>query len=60
MSGVQKPMRLPPVRVLRVKNPNKQAERPCMQLMSSVLGTYSQPFFLLLAAVSGFAWEGTV
>ncbi|KAK7920903.1 hypothetical protein PG985_008925 [Apiospora marii] len=41
MSGVQKPMRLPPVRVLRVKNPNKQAERPCMQLMSSVLACWA-------------------
>lgn len=39
MSGAPKPMRLPPVKVLRVKNPNKKPEQPCMQLMSSVLGT---------------------
>ncbi|KAK9414803.1 putative 37S ribosomal protein mrp10, mitochondrial [Seiridium unicorne] len=37
MSGTQKPMRLPPLKVLRVKNPNRQGERPCMAIMSSVL-----------------------
>lgn len=35
---VQKPMRLPPLRVLRVRNPNKEAPNPCLPIMSSVLG----------------------
>lgn len=32
------PMRLPPVRVLRVRNPNKKETNPCFTAMSSVLG----------------------
>lgn len=38
MTGTHKPMRLPPLKVLRVKNPNRQSEQPCMAIMSSVLG----------------------
>ncbi|KAI0136760.1 hypothetical protein BJ170DRAFT_603116 [Xylariales sp. AK1849] len=41
MTGTQKPIRLPPLRVLRVKNPNRQADRPCMALMSSVLACWA-------------------
>lgn len=33
-----KPMRLPPMRVLRVRNPNKDEANPCLPVMSSVLG----------------------
>lgn len=38
---VQKPMRLPPLRVLRVRNPNKEETNPCLPVMSSVLGEYA-------------------
>ncbi|KAK9772347.1 putative 37S ribosomal protein Mrp10 [Seiridium cardinale] len=41
MSGKQKPMRLPPLKVLRVKNPNREGERPCMAIMSSVLACWA-------------------
>lgn len=34
----KKPMRLPPLRVLRVHNPNKQEGNPCVAVMSTVLG----------------------
>lgn len=34
----KKPMRLPPLRVLRVRNPNKSEGNPCITAMSSVLG----------------------
>ncbi|KAH8677636.1 hypothetical protein BX600DRAFT_506659 [Xylariales sp. PMI_506] len=37
----QKPMRLPPVKVLRVKNPNRAVERPCVSIMSSVLACWA-------------------
>ncbi|KAF6820353.1 37s ribosomal protein mitochondrial [Colletotrichum musicola] len=37
----KKPVRLPPVKVLRVKNPNKQPPNPCIQLMSSVLACWA-------------------
>ena len=40
MSASQKPIRLPPLKILRVRNPNGKRERPCMSVMSSVLGTY--------------------
>ena len=40
MSASQKPIRLPPLKILRVRNPNGKRERPCMSIMSSVLGTY--------------------
>lgn len=36
----KKPMRLPPLRVLRVRNPNKQDGNPCVTVMSTVLGRY--------------------
>jgi hypothetical protein len=45
MSGVNKPIRLPPVKVLRVKNPNRAPERPCMHLMSSVLACWASAGF---------------
>ncbi|KAI5925969.1 mitochondrial ribosomal protein 10 [Camillea tinctor] len=37
----QKPMRLPPLRTLRVKNPNGKSERPCVAVMSSVLACWA-------------------
>lgn len=37
MSGIQKPIRLPPLKTLRVKNPNAKPERACLAVMSSVL-----------------------
>lgn len=33
------PIRLPPLRVLRVRNPNQAETNPCLTVMSSVLGT---------------------
>ncbi|ROW02553.1 hypothetical protein VPNG_07843 [Cytospora leucostoma] len=36
-----KPMRLPPLRVLRVKNPNKQEGNPCIPIMSTVLSCWA-------------------
>ncbi|RYO74023.1 hypothetical protein DL770_011789 [Monosporascus sp. CRB-9-2] len=41
MSASQKPIRLPPLKVLRVRNPNGQRERPCMAIMSSVLACWA-------------------
>lgn len=41
MSGVSKPMRLPPLKALRVKNPTRKTEQPCVALMSSVLGCWA-------------------
>ncbi|CAI0651878.1 37S ribosomal protein MRP10 [Colletotrichum fructicola] len=37
----QKPMRLPPVSVLRVKQPNKKPENPCIAVMTSVLACWA-------------------
>ncbi|KAI0885403.1 mitochondrial ribosomal protein 10 [Annulohypoxylon maeteangense] len=37
----QKPIRLPPLKSLRVHNPNGQRERPCVALMSSVLACWA-------------------
>ncbi|KAI1487055.1 37S ribosomal protein Mrp10 [Biscogniauxia mediterranea] len=37
----QKPMRLPPLKTLRVRHPNGKAERPCMAVMSSVLACWA-------------------
>ncbi|OAA71101.1 37S ribosomal protein Mrp10 [Akanthomyces lecanii RCEF 1005] len=34
----QKPIRLPPLEVLRVKNPKRNPKNPCTVVMSSVLG----------------------
>ncbi|KAG5971579.1 hypothetical protein E4U58_007378 [Claviceps cyperi] len=33
-----KPIRLPPLKVLRVKDPKRQVETPCIAIMSNVLG----------------------
>ncbi|KAI1395476.1 mitochondrial ribosomal protein 10 [Hypoxylon fuscum] len=41
MSTSQKPIRLPPLKTLRIRNPNGQRERPCMQIMSSVLACWA-------------------
>ncbi|KAI1110178.1 37S ribosomal protein Mrp10 [Nemania sp. NC0429] len=41
MSAAQKPIRLPPLKILRVRNPNGKAERPCMAIMSSVLSCWA-------------------
>ncbi|KAI5863548.1 mitochondrial ribosomal protein 10 [Durotheca rogersii] len=41
MSASQKPIRLPPLKTLRVRNPNGQRERPCMAIMSSVLACWA-------------------
>ncbi|KAI1506386.1 37S ribosomal protein Mrp10 [Biscogniauxia marginata] len=41
MSGTQKPIRLPPLKVLRVRHPNGKPERPCMAIMSSVLACWA-------------------
>jgi len=32
------PIRLPPLRVLRVRHPNRPESNPCLTVMSSVLG----------------------
>ncbi|EFQ33058.1 CHCH domain-containing protein [Colletotrichum graminicola] len=36
-----KPMRLPPVKVLRVREPNRQVENPCTQAMTAVLACWA-------------------
>ncbi|KAI1084907.1 mitochondrial ribosomal protein 10 [Whalleya microplaca] len=41
MAARQKPMRLPPLKTLRVRHPNGQRERPCVALMSSVLACWA-------------------
>ncbi|KAK7751960.1 40S ribosomal protein mrp10 [Diatrype stigma] len=41
MSASQKPMRLPPLRVLRIRHPNGIPERPCVAVMSSVLACWA-------------------
>ncbi|KAI1324090.1 37S ribosomal protein Mrp10 [Xylariaceae sp. FL0255] len=41
MSAAQRPIRLPPLKALHVKNPNGRAERPCMGVMSSVLSCWA-------------------
>jgi hypothetical protein len=38
MSGGAKAIRLPPLKTLRVHNPKRQPENPCIAIMSSVLG----------------------
>ncbi|KAK2069918.1 hypothetical protein P8C59_004459 [Phyllachora maydis] len=35
------PMRLPPLRILRVRNPNKPVPNPCLTVMSSVLACWA-------------------
>ena len=34
------PLRLPPLRKLRVRRPNAPAENPCVGIMTSVLGIF--------------------
>ncbi|KAI2624726.1 mitochondrial ribosomal protein 10 [Hypomontagnella submonticulosa] len=41
MSLSQKPIRLPPLKVLRVRNPNGKQDRPCVSIMSSVLACWA-------------------
>ncbi|KAI1281521.1 37S ribosomal protein Mrp10 [Xylaria sp. FL0933] len=41
MSAAQKPIRLPPLKTLRVRNPNGKPERPCVAIMSSVLSCWA-------------------
>lgn len=41
MAGRHKPIRLPPLKTLRVHNPKRQVENPCIAIMSSVLGMFS-------------------
>lgn len=38
MTGRHKAIRLPPLKTLRVHNPKRQVENPCIAIMSSVLG----------------------
>lgn len=45
MPGGHKPIRLPPLKTLRVHNPKRQVENPCIAIMSSVLGV---SFYLAL------------
>lgn len=40
MPGGHKPIRLPPLQTLRVKDPKRAPENPCVAIMSSVLGTF--------------------
>ena len=49
---VHKPIRLPPLKKLKVRQPNKAEENPCIAVMSSVLGMlcaflYKDPLSLL-------------
>ncbi|KAI0406355.1 37S ribosomal protein Mrp10 [Xylaria palmicola] len=41
MFAAQKPIRLPPLKVLRVRTPNGKSERPCVAIMSSVLSCWA-------------------
>ncbi|KAH9907831.1 mitochondrial ribosomal protein 10 [Xylariomycetidae sp. FL2044] len=41
MSASQKPIRLPPLKALRVHNPSGVRERPCVNIMSSVLACWA-------------------
>lgn len=41
MTGGHKAIRLPPLKTLRVHNPKRQPENPCIAIMSSVLGMFS-------------------
>jgi hypothetical protein len=41
MSSSRKAMRLPPLKVLRVKVPNKIEPNPCHMVMNHVLGMHS-------------------
>ncbi|KAI1205053.1 mitochondrial ribosomal protein 10 [Annulohypoxylon truncatum] len=39
--SAQRPTRLPPLKTLRVRNPNGRREKPCVALMSSVLACWA-------------------
>ncbi|CAM1500435.1 Fc.00g095970.m01.CDS01 [Cosmosporella sp. VM-42] len=41
MTGRHKPMRLPPLKTLRVHNPKRSVENPCIAIMSSVLACWA-------------------
>ncbi|KAL6852538.1 40S ribosomal protein mrp10 [Amphichorda felina] len=41
MTGTHKPMRLPPLKRLRVHNPTREVENPCLAIMSSVLACWA-------------------
>ncbi|KAI1357963.1 37S ribosomal protein Mrp10 [Xylaria arbuscula] len=41
MSAAQRPIRLPPLKTLRVRTPNAKPERPCMSIMTSVLSCWA-------------------
>ncbi|QUC16314.1 uncharacterized protein UV8b_00555 [Ustilaginoidea virens] len=41
MSPGHKPIRLPPLKTLRVHNPKRQTENPCIAIMSSVLACWA-------------------
>ncbi|KAF4958121.1 hypothetical protein FGADI_2629 [Fusarium gaditjirri] len=41
MTGRHKAIRLPPLKTLRVHNPKREVENPCIAIMSSVLGANS-------------------
>lgn len=52
-----KPMKLPPVKVLRLKKGSSgaKAQNPCMVVMSSVLGKFWFPYYYAGSPV-GCAW----
>lgn len=41
MSAVKKPMRLPPLKALRVRNPDVKQANPCITVMNSVLSCWA-------------------
>ncbi|KAI0113573.1 37S ribosomal protein Mrp10 [Nemania sp. FL0031] len=41
MSAAQRPIRLPPLKTLRVRMPNGKPERPCVAIMTSVLSCWA-------------------
>ncbi|PHH88748.1 hypothetical protein CDD83_7093 [Cordyceps sp. RAO-2017] len=45
MVATHKPIRLPPLKTLRVHNPRRQVENPCISIMSSVLACWASAGF---------------
>ncbi|KOS20250.1 37S ribosomal protein MRP10 [Escovopsis weberi] len=45
MANGNKPIRLPPLKTLRVHNPKRQVENPCIAIMSSVLACWASAGF---------------
>ncbi|KAH6884830.1 hypothetical protein B0T10DRAFT_564257 [Thelonectria olida] len=41
MTGRHKPIRLPPLKTLRVHNPKRAPENPCIAIMSTVLSCWA-------------------